>query len=123
MSKYRHTDKKIKELEDEIKLLNKSLDYSHNMNQLLRESYNDADKKIAVYRKIIKYHTLLLVVMNLLCNTKENDDVTSIIKSNILEYYKKINLDMMNIPTNDDEEEGYDESESSDLWNGEEEFE
>ena len=123
MSKYRHTDKKIKELEDEIKLLNKSLDYSHNMNQLLRESYNDADKKIAVYRKIIKYHTLLLVVMNLLCNTKENDDVTSIIKNNILEYYKKINLDMMNIPTNDDEEEGYDESESSDLWNGEEEFE
>ena len=123
MSKYRHTDKKIKELEDEIKLLNKSLDYSHNMNQLLRESYNDADKKIAVYRKIIKYHTLLLVVMNLLCNTKENDDVTSIIKNNILEYYKKINLDMMNIPTNDDEEEGYDESESSDLWNGEEEYE
>lgn len=123
MSKYRHTDKKIKELEDKIMLLNKSLDYSHNMNQLLRESYNDADKKIAVYRKIIKYHTLLLVVMNLLCNTKENDDVTSIIKNNILEYYKKINLDMMNIPTNDDEEEGYDESESSDLWNGEEEFE
>ena len=123
MSKYRHTDKKIKELEDEIMLLNKSLDYSHNMNQLLRESYNDADKKIAVYRKIIKYHTLLLVVMNLLCNTKENDDVTSIIKNNILEYYKKINLDMMNIPTNDDEEEGYDESESSDLWNGEEEYE
>jgi len=123
MSKYRHTDKKIQELEDEIKLLNKSLDYSHNINQLLRESYNDADKKIAVYRKIIKYHTLLLVVMNLLCNTKENDDVTSIIKNNILEYYKKINLDMMKIPTNDDEEEGYDESESSDLWNGEEEYE
>ena len=123
MSKYRHTDKKIQELEDEIKLLNKSLDYSHNINQLLRESYNDADKKIAVYRKIIKYHTLLLVVMNLLCNTKENDDVTSIIKNNILEYYKKINLDMMKIPTNDDEEEGYDQSESSDLWNGEEEYE
>ena len=123
MSKYRHTDKKIKELEDEIMLLNKSLDYSHNMNQLLRESYNDADKKIAVYRKIIKYHTLLLVVMNLLCNTKENDDVKKKKKNNILEYYKKINLDMMNIPTNDDEEEGYDESESSDLWNGEEEYE
>lgn len=123
MSKYRHTDKKIKELEDEIKLLNKSLDYSHNMNKLLRESNNDADKQITVYRKIIKYHTLLLVVMNLLCNTKENDDVTSIIKDNILEYYKKINLDMMKIPTNDDEEEGYDESESSDLWNGEEEYE
>ena len=123
MSKYRHTDKKIKELEDEIKLLNKSLDYSHNMNQLLRESYNDADKKIAVYRKIIKYHTLLLVVMNLLCNTEQKDDVTRIIRNSILEYYKRINQDMLEMPTSDDEYEYEEENaEEVDEEFGEEEF-
>lgn len=112
MNKYTPTNKNIKELEEEIKSLKKSLDYSNNMNELLQKSFNEADKQRINYRKIIKYHTLLLVVMNLLSNTEGYDDVTRIIKCNIMEYYKKINLDMMEIPITFEDEEFEDEEEN-----------
>ena len=118
-----HTNKSIKELGEEIKALKKSLDCTINMNEILEKSYNEADKQRLNYRKIIKYHTLLLVVMNLLCNTEEKDDVTRIIRNSILEYYKRINQDMLEIPTCDDEYEYEEENaEEVDEEFGEEEF-
>ena len=132
MSKYRHTYKKIKELENEIKFLNKSLDYSAHLNQTLQNKFDDVYKERINYRRLIKYHTLLLILMNLLTTSSGNTDIDKIVKRNILEYYRAMNLDFMELPENDndetdnefeDEEERFDESESSDLWNAEEEYE
>ena len=118
MSKYRHTYKKIKELENEIKFLNKSLDYSAHLNQTLQNKFDDVYKERINYRRLIKYHTLLLILMNLLTTSSGNTDIDKIVKRNILEYYRAMNLDFMELPENDneiidnefeDEEERFDE--------------
>ena len=119
MSKNRHTSKKIKELENEIKFLNKSLDFSRIMNKNLENNYDEVNKERINYRRLIKYHTLLLILMNLLTTSNGNTDIDRIVKRNILEYYRAMNLDFMELPENDndetdnefeDEEERFDES-------------
>ena len=117
MSKYRHTDRKTKELEQEIKFLNKSLDFSRIMNKNLENNYNELEKERINYRRIIKYHSLLLIVMSLLCQTNGNTDIDKLIKCNIMDFYSAMCKDLMEIPNDeneiidnefDDETEGYD---------------
>lgn len=126
MNKYTHTHGKIKELEEEIKFLNKSLDYSAHLNKTLQKKFDDVYKERINYRRLIKYHSLLLIVMSLLSQTKENTDIDKLIKRNIMDFYSSISKDMMEIPNDDNEkndDEIDDESESDDIWDGEEEFE
>lgn len=132
MSKYSHSDKKIKELEEKIKFLNKSLDYSAQLNLTLQNNYDEVEKQRVNYRRIIKYHSLLLIVMSLLCQSKGNTDIDKLIKCNIMDFYSAMCKDLMEIPNDeneiidnefDDETEGYDESESDDLWDDGEEDE
>ena len=132
MSKYRHTDGKIKELEQEIKFLNKSLNYSAHLNNILQNRFDDVYKERINYRRLIKYHSLLLIVMSLLSQTKGETDIDKLIKRNIMDFYSSMSKDLMEIPNDDneiiddefnDETKGYNESESNDLWTGEEEYE
>ena len=132
MSKYRHTHGKIKELEEEIKFLNKSLDYSAHLNKTLQNRFDEAEKQRINYRKAIRYHSLLLILMSLLSQTNGNTDIDKLIKRNIMDFYSAMCKDLMEIPNDDneiidnefcDETEGYDESESDDLWDEGEEDE
>ena len=132
MSKYKHADRKIKELEQEIKFLNKSLNYSAHLNNILQNRFDVAEKQRINYRRIIKYHSLLLIVMSLLCQTNGNTDIDKLIKRNIMDFYSAMCKDLMEIPNDDneiidnefeDEAERYDEGKSTDLWDGEEEYE
>lgn len=132
MSKYKHADRKIKELEEEIKFLNKSLNYSAHLNNILQNRFDVAEKQRINYRKVIRYHSLLLIVMSLLSQTNGETDIDKLIKRNIMDFYSALSKDLMEIPNDDneiidnefeDEEERYDESESDDLWYGEEESE
>jgi hypothetical protein len=132
MSKYSHSDKKIKELEQEIKFLNKSLNYSAHLNNILQNRFDEAEKQRINYRKTIRYHSLLLILTSLLCQTKGNTDIDKLIKRNIMDFYSAMCKDLMEIPNDDneiidnefeDEAERYDEGESDDLWDAKEEFE
>ena len=132
MSKYKHADRKIKELEQEIKFLNKSLNYSAHLNNILQNRFDVVEKQRINYRKVIRYHSLLLIVMSLLSQTKENTDIDKLIKRNIMDFYSSLSKDLMEIPNDDneiidgefdDDEERFDDRESSDLWDGEEEYE
>lgn len=132
MSKYKHTDGKIKELEEEIKFLNKSLSYSAHLNNILQNRFDVAEKQRINYRKVIRYHSLLLIVMSLLSQTNGETDIDKLIKRNIMDFYSALSKDLMEIPNDDneiidnefeDEAERYDEGESTDLWDGEEEYE
>lgn len=132
MSKYKHTDGKIKELEEEIKFLNKSLNYSAHLNNILQNRFDVAEKQRINYRKVIRYHSLLLIVMSLLSQTNGETDIDKLIKRNIMDFYSALSKDLMEIPNDDneiidnefeDEAERYDEGESTDLWDGEEEYE
>ena len=132
MSKYKHTDGKIKELEEEIKFLNKSLNYSAHLNNILQNRFDVAEKQRINYRKVIRYHSLLLIVMSLLSQTNGETDIDKLIKRNIMDFYSALSKDLMEIPNDDneiidnefdDEAERYDEGESTDLWDGEKESE
>lgn len=126
MNKYKHTHGKIKELEEEIKFLNKSLDYSAHLNKTLQKKFDDVYKERINYRRLIKYHSLLLILTSLLSQTKGDTDIDKLIKRNIMDFYSSISKDMMEIPNDDNEkndDEIDDESESDDIWDGEEEFE
>ena len=127
MSKYKHADRKIKELEQEIKFLNKSLDYSVHLNNILQNRFDEAEKQRINYRKVIRYHSLLLIVMSLLSQTNGETDIDKLIKRNIMDFYSALSKDLMEIPNDDneiidnefeDEEERYDESESDDILDG-----
>ena len=70
--------------------------------------------------------------MSLLSQTNGETDIDKLIKRNIMDFYSALSKDLMEIPNDDneiidnefeDEEERYDESESDDLWYGEEESE
>ena len=132
MSKYKHADRKIKELEQEIQFLNKSLNYSAHLNNILQNRFDVAEKQRINYRKVIRYHSLLLIVMSLLSQTNGETDIDKLIKRNIMDFYSALSKDLMEIPNDDneiiddefnDETKGYNESESNDLWTGEEEYE
>lgn len=132
MTKYRHTDRKVRELKDEIKRLKQSLDITIDLNEVLQKNNNKLDKERLNYIRVIKYTTILMLLLNIITSNSGNTDIDKIFKRNINEFYRLMNNDLMKIPNYDnkiieeefeDETEGYDESESDDLWDAKEEFE
>ena len=132
MTKYRHTDRKVRELKDEIKRLKQSLDITIDLNEVLQKNNNKLDKERLNYIRVIKYTTILMLLLNIITSNSGNTDIDKIFNRNINEFYRLMNNDLMKIPNYDnkiieeefeDETEGYDESESDDLWDAKEEFE
>jgi hypothetical protein len=123
MKKNNHTetDKKIAELMQEIKSLNAALDNSNNMNEILRTNYDQVNIERINYRKFIKYHSLLMVLANLLTQGAPKTDIDRILKQNIMNFYKAMTNDLMTITEDEDEE--FDEEEyEEDAESGEDEF-
>lgn len=128
---HRYRDKNIRELKQEIKRLKKSLDITLDLNEVLQKNNNKLDKEGVNYRRIIKYSTMLMLLMNLITNNSGDTDINKIFNRNINEFYRAMNNDLMKIPNCDneiieeefeDEERENDEGESSDLWDEEEEY-
>ena len=103
------TNKKIAELEKEIDNLNTALGYSQNMTEIMRHNFDQANKERINYRRIIKYHSLLMVLANLLTQNDGKTDVDRILKQNILDFYKAMTRDLMAI--SEDENEKFDDDE------------
>ena len=115
------TDKKIAELMQEIKSLNTELDYCRNMNEILRTNYDQVNIERINYRRIIKYHSLLMVLANLLTQSDAKTDIDRILKQNIMNFYKAMTNDLMTITEDEDEE--FDEEEyEEDAESREDEF-
>lgn len=119
MTRHRYKDDKIRELKQEIEMLKQSIDIS-------LELYNDLKNERVSYRRLIKYNTVLMLLMNLITSNSGDTDIGRVLKRNIHEFYISMNKDLMKIPNDDNEyeAEGYDEGESTDSWDdAEEEFE
>ena len=113
------TNKKIKELEKEIQNLNTALGYAQNMTEIMSHNYDQANSERINYRRIIKYHSLLMVLANLLTQNDGGTDIDRILKQNILDFYKAMTRDLMNIT--EDENESFDDDEEYEE-DGEEEL-
>ena len=96
MSNYIYTDKKIRELKQENKKLKQSIDISLGL-------YDDLQKERVSYRGIIKYLTILMLLINLIHSNSGNTDIGRVLKRNIQEFYKSLNTDLMKIPTDHNE--------------------
>lgn len=123
MKKNNHTetDKKITELMQEIKYLYTELDCCRNMNEILSTNYEQVNSERNNYRRIIKYHSLLMVLANLLTQGAPKTDIDRILKQNIMNFYKAMTNDLMTITEDEDEE--FDEEEyEEDAESGEDEF-
>lgn len=107
----RHTDKKIWKLKQEIKSLKQSIDISLDLYEFQKRNNSKLDMERKNYRKIIKYHTLLMLLMNLLTSDNTETDIGKIIKRNVLEFYRSMNHDLMQIPTDNEDDEEIDEEE------------
>lgn len=103
------TNKKIAELEKEIDNLNTALGYAQNMTEIMSRNFDQANSERINYRRIIKYHSLLMVLANLLTQNDGKTDVDRILKQNILDFYKAMTKDLMNIA--EDENEKFDDDE------------
>jgi IS5 family transposase len=114
------TNKRIKELEKEIQNLNTALGYSQNMTEIMSHNYDQANSERINYRRIIRYYSLLMVLANLLTQNDGKTDIDRILKQNILDFYKAMTKDLMNIT--EDEDESFDDEEEYDTEPGEEEF-
>ena len=114
------TNKKIAELEKEIDNLNTALGYSHSLNEVLNTNYDRVNNERINYRRIIKYHSLLMVLANLLTQNDGKTDIDRILKQNLMDFYRAMTKDLMNIA--EDENETFDDEEEYDTESGEEEF-
>ena len=114
------TNKRIKELEKEIQNLNAALGYSQNMTEIMSHNYDQANSERINYRRIIKYHSLLMVLANLLTQNDGGTDIDRILKQNLMDFYRAMTKDLMNIT--EDEDESFDDEEEYDTEPGEEEF-
>lgn len=123
MKKNNHTetDKKITELMQEIKYLYTELDCCRNMNEILSTNYEQVNSERNNYRRIIKYHSLLMVLANLLTQGAPKTDIDRILKQNIMNFYKAMTNDLMTI-TEDEDEEFDDEEYEENAESREDEF-
>ena len=103
MKKYQTTnDKKVAQLEEKIRNLNLELESEEGLNKVLSECCDNNEKQVTNYRQIMKYHTLILIVMTLIQNYTHTNDIGRSIQININKYLKGLTDDLLNNLTDDD---------------------
>ena len=108
-------------MENEIDNLNTALGYSQNMTEIMSHNFDQANSERINYRRIIKYHSLLMVLANLLTQGAPKTDIDRILKQNIMNFYKAMTNDLMTI-TEDEDEEFDDEEYEENAESREDEF-
>lgn len=115
-------DKQIKYLQQDIMRLSHELAASERLTDYYANGYESAEKQRIACRRLIKYHTMVMVLMNLVSRYTACNDLGRAIEANINKYYKGLTEDLMNIP-GDDTESLYDNEFEDDEYNEEEEEE
>lgn len=103
-------DMQVKHLQDDIKRLSDELAATEKLTDYYADSYES-------FKKLMKYQTLVLVIMSLVYQYTDANDMGRAIRTNINRYYKGLTSDLMNI-AGDDTESFYDNEYNED----EEEF-
>ena len=89
-------DMQVKHLQNDIKRLSDELAASERLTDYYCDSYESC-------KKLMRYHSLVLVILNLVYQYTDADDMGRAIRTNINRYYKGLTCDLMNIPSDDTE--------------------
>jgi hypothetical protein len=108
------------DLEKEISRLTIELTAEKKWSQILKQNCEEADKLCRNHRKLLKYHSLVLIILNLLSSYTDRTDIGKAIQININKYYKGLTHALMTLPIYDDnyddtDEEFEDEEDSDDA--------
>jgi len=115
-------DIQIKQLQKDIKRLSDELTASERLTDYYANGYESAEKQRIACRRLIKYHTMVMVLMNLVSRYTACNDLGTAIQTNINKYYKGLTEDIMSIPS-EDTERLYDNEFDDDEYNEKEEEE
>lgn len=107
--RHKHTNQKIAELENEIKNLNESLDNSSSMIEIMNQHFDKVFKEKNDYKKLLKYHSLLLILMSIITQSDSKTDIDMMVKRNIQEYFRSLAEDLADVAEEDNEDEDEDE--------------
>ena len=110
------SNNRIADLEQEISRLTNEIIGEKQWNQILQDNCDEAEKQRRNYRELLKYHTLIMIIFNLLHNYTHSSDIGKAIQINVNKYYKGLAESIMALPTyiedndnDDDEEDGEEE--------------
>ena len=113
-------DNQIKQLQQDIQRLTDELAASERLTDYYADSYESAEKQRIACRRLLKYHSMVMILLNLVSRYTDNNDLGMAIQSNINRYYKGLTESIMSIPGDDSidnfednefEDEEYDEEE------------
>lgn len=113
-------DMQINQLQQDIKRLSDELAASERLTDYYCDSYETAEKERIACRRLIKYHTMVMILLNLVSRYTSCNDMGMAIQTNINRYYKGLTESIMSIPGDDSidnfednefEDEEYDEEE------------
>lgn len=111
-------DNQIKQLQQDIMRLSDELAASERLTDYYADKYNSAEKQRIACRRLLKYHTMVMVLMNLVSRYTDNNDLGTAIQTNINQYYKGLTEKIMSIPGDDSidnfEDYEFDDEEDSD---------
>lgn len=112
-------DTQIKQLQQDIKRLSDELAATEKLADYYTDRYESAEKQRIGLQRILKYYTVLMVLLNLISRYTSCNDMGMAIQTNINKYYKGLTEDLMNIP-GDDTESLYDNEFEDDEYDEEE---
>lgn len=101
MKKNSTADMQVKHLQEDIKRLSGELAATEKLTDYYADSFHNAEKQRIACRRLIKYHTMVMVLMNLVSRYTACNDQGRAIEANINKYYKGLTEDLMNIPGDD----------------------
>ena len=94
-------DMQVKHLQEDIKRLSDELATSERLTDYYADSFHNTERQRIGLRRLLKYHTMVMVLMNLVSRYTDNNDLGTAIQTNINQYYKGLTEKIMSIPGDD----------------------
>ena len=115
-------DNQIKQLQQDIQRLSDELIASERLTDYYANSYESAEKQRIAGRRLLKYHSMVMILLNLVSRYTACNDLGTAIQTNINKYYKGLTESIMSIP-GDDSIDNFEDNEFEDKYNEKEEEE
>jgi hypothetical protein len=113
-------DNQIKQLQQDIQRLTDELAASERLTDYYANCYESAEKQRIACRRLLKYHTMVMILLNLVSRYTSCNDMGMAIQTNINKYYKGLTESIMSIPGDDSIDNEFEDDDEEDK-DGEEE--
>ena len=107
-------DNQIKLLRQDIQRLTDELAASERLTDYYADSYESAEKQRIACRRLLKYHTMVMILLNLVSRYTSCNDMGMAIQTNINKYYKGLTESIMSIPGDDSIDNEFEDEEYND---------